>query len=47
VGVLIFFAGAAYFLWKRTLKPRTKTDHGATELVPISLAVPVDGHDID
>ena len=47
VGVLILFAGAAYFLWKRTLKPRTKTDHGSTELVPISLAVPVDGHGID
>eukprot|EP00979_Chaetoceros_neogracilis_P002100 scaffold375_cov299-Chaetoceros_neogracile.AAC.19 len=47
VGVLILFAGAAYFLWKRTLKPRTKTDHGSTELIPISLAVPVDGHGID
>ena len=47
VGVLILVEGAAYFLWKRTLKPRTKTDHGSTELVPISLAVPVDGHGID
>jgi hypothetical protein len=63
VGVLILFAGAAYFVWKRTLKLRTKSNHGATELVPIkgeggffdvvasivpiSLAVPVDGHDID
>jgi hypothetical protein len=47
VEVLILFAGTAYFLWKKTLKPRAKTDHGATERVPISLAVPVDVYGVD
>ena len=63
MGVLILFAGTAYLVWKRTLKLRTKSNHGATELVPIkseggfldavasivpiSLAVPVDGYGVD
>jgi hypothetical protein len=33
VGGMIFFLAAGYFVWSRTLKNSSKTNHGATELV--------------
>jgi hypothetical protein len=35
VGGMIFFLAAGYFVWSRTLKNSSKTNHGATELVSI------------
>jgi len=35
VGGMIFFLAAGYFVWSRTFKKSSKTNHGATELVSI------------